>query len=105
MYKLWASINRLDLSYYRFPVMTLIEALRHFPISKIHTKSINFERFHPVQHNFHINLDKNIFRINVQRMCVQIMGKYQQARFELWACPHRDIDKGSRTLINEQNAH
>ena len=39
VYKLWASINRPDLSYRRFPVMTLIEALGHFPISKIHTKS------------------------------------------------------------------
>ena len=39
VYKLWASINRPDLSYRRFPVVTLIEALGHFPISKIHTKS------------------------------------------------------------------
>ena len=39
LYKLWASIKRPDLSYRRFPIMTLIEALGHFPISKIHTKS------------------------------------------------------------------
>ena len=45
VYKLWASINRLDLSYRCFPMVTLIEALGHFPISKIHTKSLNFERF------------------------------------------------------------
>ena len=64
VYKLWASINRPDLSYRRFPIVTLIEALGHFPISKIHTKSPSFERFHPVQHNFHTNLDKNIFRID-----------------------------------------
>ena len=38
------------------------EAQAHFHVSKIHTKSLIFERFHPVQHNFHINLDKNIFR-------------------------------------------
>ena len=39
VYKLWASINRPDLSYRCFPVVTLIEALGYFPISKIHTKS------------------------------------------------------------------
>ena len=38
-------------------------------------------------------------------MCVQIMGKYQQASFELWASASRDIDRGSMTLIHEQNAH
>ena len=27
-----------------------------------HIKSQNFERFHPVQHNFHMNLDKNILK-------------------------------------------
>ena len=88
-------------------MVKLIEALGHLSMSKLHTKSqiSHFEKFHTLQHNFYTNLDKNIFRINVQRMCVQIMGKYQQARFELWACPHRDIDRGSRTLINEQNAH
>ena len=59
-------------SYSHFPVVTLVEALGHFPISKIHTKSPNFERFHPVQHNFHTNLDKNIFRTYAKRMCVQI---------------------------------
>ena len=37
--EIWASINRPDLSYRRFPIVTLIEALGHFPISKIHTKS------------------------------------------------------------------
>ena len=37
VYKLWASINRPDLSYRCFPVVTLLEALGHFPISKIHT--------------------------------------------------------------------
>ena len=63
VYKLWASINRSDLSYRRFPVVTLIEALGHFPISKIHTKS-QILSFYPVQNNFHTNLDKNIFRIN-----------------------------------------
>ena len=82
LYILWASINRPVLSYRRFPIVTLIEALGHFPISKIHTKSLKFEKFHPVQHNFHTNLDKNIFRIDALRMCIQIMGKYQQARFE-----------------------
>ena len=92
MYKLWASINRPDLSYYRFQVMTLIEALGHFPISKIHSKYLNFERFHPVQHNFHTNLDKNIFRTYAWRMCVQIMGKYQQARFWLCTFFHCDTD-------------
>ena len=66
VYKLWASINRPDLSYTRFPIVTLIEALGHFPISKIHTKSqtLLIESFYPVQHNFHTNLHKNIFRIN-----------------------------------------
>ena len=64
VYKLWASINRPDLSYRRFPVMTLIEALGHLSMSKMHTKSLRsqFERSHTVQHNFYINLDKNIFR-------------------------------------------
>ena len=38
-------------------------------------------------------------------MCVQIMGKYQQARFQLYAFPRHDIDRGSRPLIHEQNAH
>ena len=38
-------------------------------------------------------------------MCVQIMSKYQQARFELQTFPRHDIDRGSRTLIHEQNAH
>ena len=61
VYKLWASINRPVLSYRRFPIVTLIEALGHFPIRKIHTKSLIFERLHPVQHNFQTNLDKNIF--------------------------------------------
>ena len=66
VYKLWASINRPDLSYRRFPVVTLIEALGQLSISKMHTKSeiFQFERFHTVQHNFYTNLDKNIFRIN-----------------------------------------
>ena len=103
VYKLWASINKPDMSYRCFPVMTSIEDLGHFPISKIHTKSLNFERFHPVQHNFHTNLDKNIFRTYSWRMCVQIMGKYQQARFELLSFPHHDIDRGSRTLSHKQN--
>ena len=104
VYKLWASINRPDLSYRRFPVMTLIEALGHFPISKIHTKSLNFERFHPVQHNFHTNLDKNIFRTYAWRMCVQIMGKYQQARFGLWTFSHCDTDISPTTLSHRQIA-
>ena len=39
VYKLWASINRPDLSYRCFHIVTLTEALGHFPISKIHTKS------------------------------------------------------------------
>ena len=43
VYKLWASINRPNLSYRRFPIVTLIEALGHFPISKIHTKSQNLK--------------------------------------------------------------
>ena len=64
VYKLWAIINRTDLSYRPFNIMTLIEALGHFQVSKIHTISLNFEIFHPVQHNFHTNLDKNIFRID-----------------------------------------
>ena len=66
VYKLWASINRPDLSYRRFPVVTLIEALGHLSLSKLHTKYQipHFERFHPVQHNFYTNLDKNIYRIN-----------------------------------------
>ena len=38
-------------------------------------------------------------------MCVQIMGKYQQARFELQTFPHCDTDRGQSTLIHEQNAH
>ena len=64
VYKLWASINRPDLSYRRFPVMTLIEAPGHLSMSKMHTKSLisQFERSHTVQHNFYINLDKNILR-------------------------------------------
>ena len=64
VYKLWASINRPDLSYRRFPVMTLIEALGHLSMSKMHTKSLisQFERSHTVQHNFYTNLDKNILR-------------------------------------------
>ena len=37
--KLWASINRQDLSYGRFHIVALIEASAHFPISKIDTKS------------------------------------------------------------------
>ena len=64
VYKLWASINRPDLSYRCFPIVTLIEALGHFPITKIHTKISNFKSFCPVQHNFHTNLNTNIFRIN-----------------------------------------
>ena len=39
VYKLWASINRPDLSYRCFHIVTLTEASAHFPISKIHTKS------------------------------------------------------------------
>ena len=38
-------------------------------------------------------------------MCVQIMGKYQQARSELQTFPHCDIDRGSRTLSHKQNTH
>ena len=38
-------------------------------------------------------------------MCVQIMGKYQQARFELYTFPCRDIDRGSGTLSHKQNTH
>ena len=85
VYKLWVSIDRPDLSYGQVPVVTLIEAQGHFPKSKILTKSLisQFERSHTVQHNFYTNLDENIFRTYAWRMCVQIMGKYQQARFEL----------------------
>ena len=85
VYKLWASINRPDLSYRHLLIVTLIQALGHLSMSKMHTKSqiFQFERFHTVQHNFYTNLDKNIFRINAKRMGVQIMGKYQQARPEL----------------------
>ena len=64
VYKLWASINSPDLIYRCFPMVILINSLGHFPVSKINTKSLNFEIFHPVQHNFHTNLDKNIFRID-----------------------------------------
>ena len=66
VYKLWASINRPDLSYRRLHIVALIEAEAHLSMSKMHTKShiSQFERFHTVQHNFHTNLDKNIFRIN-----------------------------------------
>ena len=38
-------------------------------------------------------------------MCVQIMGKYQQARFELLSFPRHDIDRGSLTLSHKQNKH
>ena len=38
-------------------------------------------------------------------MSVQIMGKYQQARFELWTFSRSDIDRGSRTLSHKQNTH
>ena len=62
VYKLWASINRPDLHYRPFPIVTLIEALGHFSVSKIHTKSVKIEKSHTVQHNFYINLDKNILR-------------------------------------------
>ena len=34
VYKLWASISRPDLSYRRFPFVTLIEALGHLSMSK-----------------------------------------------------------------------
>ena len=66
VYKLWASINRPDLSYRHFPIVTLIEALEHLSMSKMHTKSqiSQFEKFHTVQHNFYTNLDKNILIIN-----------------------------------------
>ena len=66
VYKLWASINRPDLSYRRFPMVTLIKALGHLSMSNFHTKCqiSQFERSQTVQHNFHTNLDKNIFRIN-----------------------------------------
>ena len=59
------------MSYRRFPVMTLIEALGQLSMSKMHTKSqiSQFERSHTVQHNFYTNLDKNIFRI-MHRECV-----------------------------------
>ena len=64
--KLWASINRQDLSYRRFHIVTLRDAKAHLSMSKMHTKSqiSHFERFHTVQHNFYTNLDKNIYRIN-----------------------------------------
>ena len=64
VYKLWACINRPDLSYRRFHIVTLIEAKAHLSMSKMHTKSqiSHFEKFHTVQHNFLINLDNNIFR-------------------------------------------
>ena len=38
-------------------------------------------------------------------MCVQIMGKNQQARFELLSFPHHHIDRGSHTLSHKQNTH
>ena len=57
-----------------------------------------------MQHNFHTNLDKNIFRIYAWRMCVQIMGKYQQARFELWTFSHCDTDISPTTLSHKQIA-
>ena len=38
-------------------------------------------------------------------MCVQIMGKYQQARFKLLPFPPRDIDRGLGTLSHKQNTH
>ena len=100
VYKLWVSINRPDLSYGHVPVVTLIEAQGHFPKSKIHTKSLisQFERSHTVQHIFYTNLDKNIFRTDAWRMCVQFMGKYQQARFGLWTFSHCDTDISPTTL-------
>ena len=106
VYKLWVSINRPDLSYSHFPVVTLIEALGHFTISKIHTKSLisPFERSHTVQHNFYTNLYKNIFRTYAWRMCVQIMGKYQQARFGLWTFSHCDTDISPTTLSHRKMA-
>ena len=66
VYKLWASINREDLSYGHLPVVTLIVAVGHLSMSKMHTKSqiSQFERSQTVQHNFYTNLDKNILRIN-----------------------------------------
>ena len=65
VYKLWASINRPDLSYRRFPIVTLIEASRTLSHKQNTHKISNFiKSFYPVQHNFHTNLDKNIFRIN-----------------------------------------
>ena len=80
VYKLWASINRPDLSYRHFPIVTLIEALGHFPISKIHTKSqtLLIESFYPVQHNFHTNRHKNILEL-MHRECV----------YKLWASINR----------------
>ena len=64
VYKLWASINRPDLSYRHFPVDTLIEALGHFSHKQNTHKISNFKSFYPVQYHFHTNLDKNIYRIN-----------------------------------------
>ena len=63
--KLWASINKPDLSYGHLPVVTLIEALGHLSMSKMHTKSqiSLFERSQTVQHNLYRKLDKNIVRI------------------------------------------
>ena len=106
VYKLWVSINRPDLSYQHFPVVTLIEAQGHFLISKILTKSLmsQFERSHTVQHSFYTNLDKNIFRTYAWRMCVQMMGKYQQARFGLWTFSHCDTDISPTTLSHSQLA-
>ena len=93
-------------SYSHFPVVTLVEAQGHFPISKIHTKSLisQFERTHIVQHNFYRNLDKNIFRTYAWRMCVHIMGKYQQARFGLCTFFHCDTDISPTTLSHQQIA-
>ena len=71
VYKLWASINRPDLSYGHLPVVTLIEAPGHLSMSKMHTKSqiTQFERSQTVQHNFYSNLDK-IFLELMHRECV-----------------------------------
>ena len=91
VYKLWVSINRPDLSYSHFPVVTLIEAQLHFPISKIHTKSImsQFERSHTVQHNFYTNLD-NIFSELMHGECV----------YKLWASINRpDLGYGLFPIV------
>ena len=78
-------------SYSHFPVVTLVEAQGHLPISKIHTKSLisQFERSHKVQHNFHTNLDERSSEL-VHGDCVYI----------LWASINRpDLGYGHFSIV------